>query len=135
MSRGLAMGDLDNDGDTDVVIHNNGGPARLLENRVGQRHAWLGLRLVGAEAPRDMLGAWVELRRPGRGVLYRRAKTDGSFASAHDPRLLFGLGADATPADLRVTWPDGSREEFEGVAPNAYTTLKQGTGISPAAAR
>ena len=129
VSRGAVFGDVDNDGDIDVVIHNNAGPARLLVNQVGAASAWLGLRLVGGEPPRDMLGAWVELARDGRPSLWRRVKTEGSFASAHDPRLLFGLGSDESePVTVRVTWPDGSAEEWRDPPRRAYTTLKQGTG-------
>jgi enediyne biosynthesis protein E4 len=136
VSRGAAFGDLDDDGDTDIVVTNNDGPARVLINVVGQDAPWLGLRLLGgAAAPRDMLGAWVTLRRRGDVPLHRRVRTDGSFGSAHDPRVLFGLGGARAVEDggdavesVRVRWPDGSVEEWVDVAPGRYTTLRQGTG-------
>ena len=127
VSRGLAVGDLDNDGDADAVVTDNAAAVELLLNRVGQDHHWLGLRLVGAEAPRDMLGAEVTVTRPGRAALWRRVRTGGSYLSSHDPRLLFGLGEDAEIGAVEVRWPGGGAEEFR-VEANRYTTLKQGEG-------
>jgi hypothetical protein len=129
VSRGAAFGDVDNDGDTDVLILNNNGPVRLLRNDIGQASRWLGLRLVGrGDPPRDMLGAWVAVERPGRATLWRRAGTAGSFASANDPRVLVGLGDDATRPRVRVVWPDGASELFSDLAVGRYTTLRQGAG-------
>jgi enediyne biosynthesis protein E4 len=128
VSRGTAFGDLDNDGDTDLLVTNNDGPARILINTVGQDARWLGLRLLGAKAPRDMLGAWVTLVRSGQPPLYRRLRTDGGFASAHDPRLLFGLGDAGAVTAVRVRWPDGKVEEWSAVAIGRYHTLREGTG-------
>ena len=87
--RGLAVGDVDDDGDPDLLIATHRGPARLLLNRAGQRAPWLGLRLLTGE--RDALGARAVLRRKGAPDLWRRARSDGSYASASDPRVLFGL--------------------------------------------
>ncbi|NHZ73539.1 MAG: hypothetical protein GWP16_03605 [Nitrospirae bacterium] len=128
VSRGAAFGDLDNDGDTDVVVFNNSEPSRLLVNQVGSERTWLGLRLVGKEAPRDMHGAWVELEQPAGPTLWRRVNTDGSYASASDPRLLFGLADRTSPATARVSWPSGLVEEFGDLSVGQYTELKEGTG-------
>jgi hypothetical protein len=128
VSRGAAFGDLDNDGDTDVVVSNNDGPARLLMNTVGQDAAWVGLRLVGATVERDMLGALVTLVPRGRPPQVRRVRTDGSYASAHDPRLLFGLGDARAVDSVRVGWPSGEVEEFGAVEIGRYTVLRQGSG-------
>ena len=127
--RGAAFGDVDNDGDVDVVVGNDTGPVRLLINRIGNRRHWLGLRLVGAGG-RDMLGARVAVRRPGEPTLWRRARSDGSYASANDPRVLVGLGdSDVRPA-VEVRWPDGRTETWEDVEVDRWTTLEQGTGSS-----
>jgi tetratricopeptide (TPR) repeat protein len=132
--RGAAFGDLDDDGDTDVVVTNNEGPARVLLNQVGNLRAWLGLRLVGRTAggsgDRDQLGARVELARDRAPPLVRRARADGSYASANDPRVLFGLGRppDAAHERVRVTWPDGMAERFERLAAGRYHTLRRGEG-------
>ena len=82
VSRGAAFGDVDNDGDTDVLIANADGRPRLLVNTVGAGNHWLGLRLVGRAAPRDMVGARVAVTRGDGSTLWRRARADGSYASA-----------------------------------------------------
>jgi enediyne biosynthesis protein E4 len=129
VGRGAAFGDIDNDGDTDVVIGNAAGPLQLLVNSVGSRAHWLGLRLVGSDGRRDMLGARVAVSRKSGPTLWRRARSDGSYASANDPRVLVGLGA--SPPDVsgvRVQWPDGRSEEYGAVPADRWTTLKQGMG-------
>jgi enediyne biosynthesis protein E4 len=102
---------------------------------VGQDRPWLGLRLVGGEPPRDQLGARAALYRKGAPPLVREARTDGSYASAGDPRVLFGLGRAAGGAaagheveKLRVRWPSGRVEEWTGLPTLTYTTLREGTG-------
>jgi hypothetical protein len=121
--RGSAFGDVDNDGDTDVLVVNNNGPVRLFLNEVGNRNHWLGLRLVGKNG-RDTLGAHVEIVIAKDRVLRRRVRTDGSYLSANDPRVLVGLGVATRVQTVRVRWPDGTTEEFKDVAVDKYTTLK-----------
>jgi hypothetical protein len=148
VGRGAAFGDIDNDGDTDVLIANNNGPPRLLINNVGQRNHWIGLKLVGGperaalrrpsvapsvERPfqgrtRDMLGARVQIILDDGRSVWRRARTDGSYASANDPRVLAGLGSSARPVRVHVVWPDGKTEEWSSAAIDRYTTLEQGSG-------
>jgi hypothetical protein len=132
VSRGAAFGDIDNDGDTDVVIGNLNGPVRILLNTIGNRHHRVCLRLVGARTPRDMLGARVEVLREGSPPLVRRVRSDGSYASVNDPRVLVGLGASADPPAVRVRWPDGRTEQWPEVPVDQCTTLRQGTGRSGA---
>jgi hypothetical protein len=130
VSRGAAFGDLDNDGAPDVIVANNNGPARLLMNNLGGTAHWLGLRLLTGKPGRDALGARVEVRRPGAGSLWRRARADGSYASANDPRVLMGLGTGSAVSGVVVHWPSGRSEEFAACAvkTDAYTTLREGTG-------
>jgi hypothetical protein len=124
VSRGAAFGDVDNDGDTDVVISNIHGPARLLVNQATAGAHWLGIRLAGAGARgRDMLGATVELTRGDGVTLRRRSRTDGSYASANDPRVLFGLGDATGVARIRITWPNGATEERSDVPIDRWTTI------------
>ena len=138
VARGVAFGDVDNDGDTDALVVTVNGPARLLVNEVGAARPWLGLRLVGrpagaanANAERDLLGSRVEIVRQGASTLWRRAATDGSYASANDPRVLVGLGDAAAVTAVRVHWPDGKVEAFPPPPLRAYTKLVQGTGGAP----
>jgi hypothetical protein len=127
VSRGAAFGDVDNDGDVDVLVGVNNGLLRLLVNQMGQRQHWLGVRATGVGG-RDMLGARVGVATRDGSVRWRRARSDGSYASANDPRVLFGLGAADEPVEVRVTWPDGRTEQWPVVGLNRWTTVKQGTG-------
>jgi hypothetical protein len=128
VGRGAAFGDIDNDGDTDVLVANNNGTPRLLVNNVGNRQHWIGLRLVGRQAPRDMLGARVAIVQDTAPTLWRRARSDGSYASANDPRVLVGLGQSTSAPRVRVVWPGGATEEWSAVPIDQYTTLKEGDG-------
>ena len=129
-SRGAAFGDIDNDGDTDVLIHNNNGPARLLINNVGQHNTWLGLRLVRDPGGRDAYGAKVIVTLPDKRNFIRRVRAAASYCSSNDPRVLFGLGSATQIQSVKVHWPDGSREQWDGSAYplEAYYTLEKGAG-------
>ncbi|MFW6012092.1 MAG: CRTAC1 family protein [bacterium] len=138
VTRGAAFGDVDRDGDVDLLIANNNGPARLLVNRAegagdagpgrGDEAAsatpprWIALELLTA-AGAPALGARVEIVRVGGPTLHRRVRTDGSYASAHDPRIVAGLGAAADVEEVRVRWPDGQERHLRGLAPGRSWTL------------
>jgi len=124
VGRGVAFGDVDNDGDTDLLVTNNNGPARLFLNQVGNRNHWLGLRLAG-NGGRDMLGAQVEIVVSKDNILRRRVRSDGSYLSANDPRVLVGLGAATRIESARVRWPDGTVEEIKEPLVDKYTTVKR----------
>jgi hypothetical protein len=119
VGRGVAAGDVDNDGDVDLLIGNNNGRTRLLINEAPARH-WLGLLVK--------VGARVEVVRAKGQSLWRRARADGSYASANDPRVLVGLGDDSGPVSVRVQWPGGRTEMFTGVTVDRYVALTEGTG-------
>jgi hypothetical protein len=124
VGRGAAFGDVDNDGDTDVLIGNNNGPVRLLVNHIADGRHWIGLRLVGTNG-RDALGARVEITEKAGTKRWRRARTDGSYASANDPRVLVGLGEAMDSPDVRVTWPGGKVHTWTQVPIDRYTMLKE----------
>ncbi len=136
VSRGAAFGDVDEDGDVDVLVTNNAGPARLLLNEVGNRNPWLGVRLVsgGGEGlrERDAVGARAAVLRDGRPTLWRRVRPEGSFAVSNDPRILFGLGgeAGAEVEGVRVVWADGTEEDFPVTETGRYHTLRRGEGTA-----
>jgi hypothetical protein len=130
VSRAIAIGDLDNDGDPDVLLVNNSGPARILLNTVGQSRHWLGVRLLDADRRRDVLGARVAVTSKGGEPRWRRVHTDGSFSAANDARVIFGLGSDGGAVSVEVTWPDGSAEAWKGVEVDRYVTLTKGNAGS-----
>jgi enediyne biosynthesis protein E4 len=125
--RGAAFGDIDNDGDIDVLVTNNGGPARLLINHAATGAHWLQVRL-DQPGNRQGIGALVGIERAGKPTLWRRVKTDGSYASASDSRVQAGLGAAAAVTAVVVHWPDGRRERWTGVQTDRAITLRRGTG-------
>jgi hypothetical protein len=128
VGRGLAVGDLFNNGKLDVVINVLDGHPALLRNVSADTHHWVELKLVGGpKSPRDAIGATVYLTAGGQ-----RQRGDvvsgGSFASTHDPRLHFGLG-DATSVDMvEVHWPSGAKEKFTIAKPDQIVTLVEGKG-------
>ncbi len=128
VSRGAAFGDIDNDGDIDIIVGNASGPLRLLLNGVGQRRHWIGLRPVGPDGRRDMLGARVAVIRADGLTLWRRVRSDGSYASASDPRVIAGLGDSNRPVTVRVIWPDGRTETSSDLAIDRYVTIREGAG-------
>jgi hypothetical protein len=132
VSRGAAFGDVDNDGDTDVLVTANNGPARLLLNQVGNHNHWLGLRLLD-RAGRDAYGARVAVSVANITPRWRRAHADGSYAATNDPRVLVGLDGAARSEGIQVLWPDGKREQWPAPPVNRYTVLRQGQGREVAA--
>jgi hypothetical protein len=128
VSRGAAFGDIDNDGDTDVLVGNDNGKPQLLINNVGSRNHWVGLRLLGGQSAREMLGARVAIVREDGKTLWRQARADGSYASANDSRVLVGLGPSSKSPLVHVIWPSGRVEDWTGIPVDRYSTLKEGSG-------
>jgi len=122
--RGLAVGDFDNDGDSDLLLINVGEAPALLRNDGGNRNHWLGIVLTGTTSNRDGVGAKVTVTAGGR----RRTKQrlgGTSYCSASDPRLLFGLGGSAVIDEVEVKWPSGQVSTLKNVRANQYLAIKE----------
>jgi hypothetical protein len=131
VGRGLAVGDLFNDGKLDVVINVLDGVPALLRNVSPDKHHWIEIKLIGGpKSPRDAIGATVYLTankvRQRGDVL-----SGGSYASTSDPRLHFGLGDSQVVDDVEVHWPSGRMEHFEVKQIDCILTLTEGHGIIP----
>jgi enediyne biosynthesis protein E4 len=132
-SRGLATGDLDNDGDVDVVIVNMDGAPSILRNDGGNARNWLTLRLRGTTSNRFGLGSRVEVRSEGLTQV-GEATTSGSIFSASDSRVHFGL-AGATRVDVEIRWPSGKVQMLRQVPANQVLEVDEGRGIGGAPPR
>ncbi len=124
--RGLAVGDLDNDGRPDLVISHLNEPVVLLRNTSGEGCGWLGVELEG-RGHRDLVGAKLTLEAGDRRLV-RAVKGGGSYCSSGDRRVLFGLGPGAGPAECRlsVRWPGGPVQTWDGLATGRYWRLREG---------
>jgi len=125
-SRGLAVGDLDNDGDLEIVIVNMGEAPSLLKNVAP--HTGNSLLVRALTSGRDAIGARITLTAGGHKQI-DEVRSGGSFISQSDFRLHFGMGR-ATVADLSVRWPDGKSENYKAVAAGQIVTIEQGKGIT-----
>lgn len=131
VGRGLAGGDLNNDGALDLMVVNTGAPARLLRNVASNRGHWLMVRAVDpAHGSRDAYGAEV-IVEAGARRWWRLVQPGYSFLTSNDPRVHFGLGAVAAVDRIRVVWPDGAEEVFDGGGVDRLIVLRQGSGRKP----
>ena len=123
LGRGLATGDLDNDGRVDFLILSQNQPLSYFHNKTEGGH-WLTLRLEGSASNRDAVGARVAVNAGGRRFVGWRIG-GGSFQSASDPRLHFGLGAIDRIESVEVTWPSGKVGRFQNLAVNSGYLLRE----------
>jgi hypothetical protein len=125
--RGLAIGDLWNDGRISAVITNMNASPSLLVNQVRSKNHWIGLRTVGTKSNRDGIGARVTLK-VGPRVLVDEVRSGSSYDSNNDMRLHFGLGAATKIEWAQVRWPSGLTEQFDNLPVDSIRTLKEGSG-------
>ena len=128
VGRGLAVGDIDNDGDLDLLVTNNGQDVELLRNDGGNRGNSLLVQLRGAGANIQAIGARIRLTAGPRTQM-RDVKAGSSYLSQNDLRAHFGLGAAARADRIEVRWPSGRTEAVMGVAANQIVTIEEGRGI------
>ena len=129
VARGAAYADFDNDGDLDIVVTTNNGPARLLRNDGGNRNNALRIRTIGTTSNRDGIGARIEVTIRGGSRAWQIVKTGSSFASQSELPVTFGLGTAAGVDSVRITWPSGRIDTIGAVPANHVITVKEGTGI------
>jgi enediyne biosynthesis protein E4 len=114
VARGLAVGDIDNDGRMDAVVTTNDGPLHILRNLTDSRNHWIKLRLVGHRSNRDAIGAEVSLRT-AKGSQFAIVTTASSYLSASDKRLHFGLGEESLVKSIEIRWPSGLKQSLQQV--------------------
>jgi enediyne biosynthesis protein E4 len=127
-SRGLVTGDLDNDGDLDVVVSNVGTTADVLQNDGGNRSHSILVRTIGSKSNRDGIGARLRLF-VGNRILRRDVKAGSSYLGQNDLRVHFGLGQSDRADRLEIRWPGGAVETIENIAANQMIAVKEGEGV------
>jgi len=132
VARGLAIGDLDNDGRLDAVVTTNGGAAYVLHNATVTENHWILLKLVGHKSNRDAIGAKITVSLNNH-KLVRWITGGGSYLSTHDKRVLLGLGDDyKSPAvNVEIRWPDGTLQRLSGVKTNEYHRMVEPAVANP----
>jgi hypothetical protein len=130
VARGAAYADFDGDGDLDVLVTTNNGPARLLRNDGGNRNHFLRVRTVGTRSNRDGIGARVTVTPAGGARQWGIVKTGSSYASQSELVLTFGLGPTARASRVEVNWPSGTVDTVPSVPADRTITIEEGKGIT-----
>jgi hypothetical protein len=128
VARGAAFADYDHDGDLDIVVTTNDGPAYLFRNDGGNRNHWICIRLVGRKSNRDGIGAVVRVVSKS-GKQWNMVRSGSSYCSQSDLALTFGLGSDPAVHAIEIEWPSGERQKLAGTAANQFLTIDETAGI------
>ena len=131
VGRGAAYLDFDNDGDLDLVINTNNGPAKLLRNDNGNQNDMLRIKTIGTRSNRDGIGAKITVKTDKGLQLFGMVKDGSSYLSQNELPLTFGLGkpeANKT-VSLEIVWPSGKKESVADIKPNQFITLEEGKGM------
>jgi enediyne biosynthesis protein E4 len=129
VARGAAYGDFDNDGDLDLLITTNNGPARLLRNDGGNENHAVRIRAIGTTSNRDAIGAKVRVVLDDGSAHWRMVKTGSSYCSQSELPVTIGLGARTAVTSVEVTWPTGRKETVTGVRADEAITIEEGKGL------
>jgi enediyne biosynthesis protein E4 len=129
VARGAAYADYDADGDLDVLVTTNNGPARLLRNDGGNRNNWLRVIAIGGPSNRDGIGSKVQLLIDGNPGPWSIVKTGSSYCSQSELPLTFGIGRATRVSGLKITWPDGSVDNVAAIDANQTVTIQERRGI------
>jgi hypothetical protein len=125
--RGIAVGDLDNDGDSDFLFLNNGQAPAIVRNEGGNRHSWIGLNPQGKSSNRDGIGVRFTYSVEGKQRIHYVAGGSG-YQSSHDRRVILGFGEQEETGKIRVNWPSGKVDLFEDLEMGRYHTVVEGSG-------
>jgi hypothetical protein len=129
VGRGVAYGDFDNDGDLDLLITTNNGPARLLRNDGGNQNNFLRIRTVGSVSNRDGIGAKVSVKLANGASLWNMVRSGSSYCSQSELPVTFGLGKVEKVSRVEVTWPSGRKDVVSDVDANQAITIQEGKGV------
>ncbi len=124
-NRGLAYGDLDNDGRMDLVVTSLGGPVRVFRNVTETHNHWILLKLVGTKSNRMGLGAQIRVTTDDGRKLYNEATTSTGYAASSDPRVHFGLSSSRVIREIEIRWPSGTRQLLHDVTPDRVLVVTE----------
>ena len=127
-ARGVAFGDLDNDGRIEIAVNNLNGPASILKCSGGADNHWLLVNTIGSTSNRDGIGATIRIVTESGKTQYGYVNTTGSYMSASDKRVHFGLGSDQSVALLEISWPSGNVQRLERIPANQLVSVREPAG-------